>query len=204
MFRPVAGKDNWSRVKKIVMGSLAMAATGLWVAHGLFSISRLQHEARTQRHMHCACHAERDPDFGANAARQLDKRKKVIVYCGRGGTIKTGFGNERSGKFFKDDPERAFGIETRSLKGCYELYEVTCSLGQLQCNPCGSAMLLQPSPFPLCRRGSRTWCTWRAACRSGAMRGCRWSTIEWDSVHSFANRVVCMRQPCPNTVARVI
>ncbi len=70
------------------------------------------------------CAAERDPDFGANAAKQLDKRKKVIVYCGRGGTIKTGFGNERSGKFFKDDPERAFGIETRSLKGCYELLEV--------------------------------------------------------------------------------
>ena len=68
--------------------------------------------------------AERDPDFGANAAAQLDKRKKVVVYCGRGGTIKTGFGNEKNGKFFKDDPERAFGIETRSLKGCYELFEV--------------------------------------------------------------------------------
>ena len=71
-----------------------------------------------------AARAERDPDFGANAAAQLDKRRKVIVYCGRGGTIKTGFGNERNGKFFKDDPERAFGIETRSLKGCYELFEV--------------------------------------------------------------------------------
>jgi hypothetical protein len=28
MFRPVAGSDNWSRLKKVVMGSLAMAATG--------------------------------------------------------------------------------------------------------------------------------------------------------------------------------
>lgn len=66
-------------------------------------------------------HAERDPDFGRKAAAQLDKRRRVIVYCGRGGTIKTGFGNGK--KFFKDDPERAFGIETRSLKGCYELFE---------------------------------------------------------------------------------
>ncbi|EIE21109.1 hypothetical protein COCSUDRAFT_17882, partial [Coccomyxa subellipsoidea C-169] len=43
--------------------------------------------------------------------------------CGRGGTIKTGFGNEKTGKFFKDDPERAFGIESRSLKACHELFE---------------------------------------------------------------------------------
>lgn len=28
MFRPVAGTDGWSRLKKVVMGSLAMAATG--------------------------------------------------------------------------------------------------------------------------------------------------------------------------------
>ncbi len=48
----------------------------------------------------------------------------MIVYCGRGGTIKTGFGNEKTGKFFKDDPERAFGIESRSLKACHELFEV--------------------------------------------------------------------------------
>lgn len=31
--------------------------------------------------------AERDPDFAKNAAAVLNKRKKVIVYCGRGGTI---------------------------------------------------------------------------------------------------------------------
>ena len=68
--------------------------------------------------------AESDPDFGAKAAAQLEKRKKVIVYCGRGGTIKTGFGNAKTGKFFKDDPERAFGIESRSLKACHELFEV--------------------------------------------------------------------------------
>jgi hypothetical protein len=71
---------------------------------------------------HSGAAAESDPDFGKKAAQQLDKRKKVIVYCNRGGTLKVGFGNER--KFFKDDPERMFGIESRSLKGCYELLEV--------------------------------------------------------------------------------
>jgi hypothetical protein len=28
-------------------------------------------------------------------------------------------------KSFKDDPERMFGIESRSLKGCYEFMEVS-------------------------------------------------------------------------------
>ena len=68
------------------------------------------------------CAAESDPEFGKKAAEQLDKRKKVIVYCGRGGTLKVGNGNER--KYNKDDPERMFGIETRSLKACHELLEV--------------------------------------------------------------------------------
>ena len=31
--------------------------------------------------------AERDPDFAKNAGEVLNKRKKVVVYCGRGGTI---------------------------------------------------------------------------------------------------------------------
>lgn len=31
---------------------------------------------------------------------------------------------ELSGKVFKSDPDRAFGRESRSLKACYELYEV--------------------------------------------------------------------------------
>ena len=36
-----------------------------------------------------------------------------------------GNGNER--KYNKDDKERMFGIETRSLKGCHELLEVLLS-----------------------------------------------------------------------------
>ena len=71
-----------------------------------------------------ACPAESDPDFREKALQQLDKRKKVVVYCGRGGTLRVGNGNER--KYNKDDPERMFGIETRSLKACYELLEVWC------------------------------------------------------------------------------
>ncbi|CAL5229841.1 g13249 [Coccomyxa viridis] len=90
-FRPVAGKGKWDVIKKIAMGALAMKAT------------------------------ESDPEFGKKAAEQLDKRKKVIVYCGRGGTLKVGNGNAR--KYNKDDPERMFGIETRSLKACHELLE---------------------------------------------------------------------------------
>lgn len=32
---------------------------------------------------------------------------------------------EMSGKVFKSDPDRAFGRESRSLKACYERYEVS-------------------------------------------------------------------------------
>jgi len=34
---------------------------------------------------------------------------------------------EMSGKVFKSDPDRAFGRESRSLKACYERYEVGTS-----------------------------------------------------------------------------
>ena len=56
----------------------------------------------------------------------LEKRKKIIVYCGLGGTIEVGIKPWAPGrtKSFKDDPERMFGRESRSLKGCYELQEV--------------------------------------------------------------------------------
>ena len=77
------------------------------------------------RSRHLSAPAESDPEFGKKAAEQLNKRKKVIVYCGRGGTLKVGNGNER--KYNKDDKERMFGIETRSLKGCHELLEVLSS-----------------------------------------------------------------------------
>ncbi|KAK9845919.1 hypothetical protein WJX81_005977 [Elliptochloris bilobata] len=95
MFRKVAGNGPWDNAKKVVMRfGLAMEAT------------------------------ERDPDFAKNAAEVLNKRKKVIVYCGRGGTIKVGAQPWAPGrKYFKDDPEKMFGIESRSLKACHELLE---------------------------------------------------------------------------------
>ncbi len=45
--------------------------------------------------------------------------------CSLGGTMLVGTKpREMSGKVFKSDPDRAFGRESRSLKACYELYEV--------------------------------------------------------------------------------
>ena len=46
--------------------------------------------------------------------------------CSLGGTILVGTKpREMSGKVFSKDPDRAFGRESRSLKACYELYEVS-------------------------------------------------------------------------------
>ena len=99
--------------------------------------------------------AESDPDFGAKAAAQLEKRKKVIVYCGRGGTIKTGFGNEKTGKFFKDDPERAFGIESRSLKACHELFEVHPTVQTSATLSATAELLVAGVPFRLMKLYAR-------------------------------------------------
>ena len=71
---------------------------------------------------------ERNPDFIEDAARALApyRGKKVIVYCGLGGTIEVGvkpWAPDRT-KAFKDDPERMFGRESRSLKACHDLLVV--------------------------------------------------------------------------------
>ncbi len=79
----------------------------------------------------CYVSAERDPDYQKTALERLDKNQKVILMCSIGGTIKTGtqpWGNpdnpsRKSQKKF-DDPERAFGRESRSLKACHELFKV--------------------------------------------------------------------------------
>eukprot|EP00897_Mesotaenium_endlicherianum_P005414 jgi/Mesen1/4900/ME000244S04072 len=69
---------------------------------------------------------ERNPLFlaQAEAAVQGDKERPVIVYCSRGGTLETVVvrGGSKP-KSFKD-PERAFGIPSRSFKACYELHKV--------------------------------------------------------------------------------
>ncbi|GBG90759.1 hypothetical protein CBR_g51265 [Chara braunii] len=68
---------------------------------------------------------ERNPRFvdEALAAVDGDKERTVIVMCSRGGSLETVV--ERKGpkpKSFKD-PMRAFGIQSRSLKACYELQQ---------------------------------------------------------------------------------
>lgn len=63
---------------------------------------------------------ERNKNFAEDAAKALKKNQKLIVYCSRGGTLTTGIKGRR-GNF--DDPDRSFGIESRSLKGAYELIE---------------------------------------------------------------------------------
>lgn len=76
-------------------------------------------------------HAERDPDYQKTALERLDKKQKIVMMCSIGGTIKTGtqpWGDpanpSRKAQKKFDDPERAFGRESRSLKACHELIKV--------------------------------------------------------------------------------
>jgi rhodanese-related sulfurtransferase len=101
LYRPVQGKTAWDTVKRAVMAvGLAMEAT------------------------------ERNPDFVRDAAAALGPKRlfggpKIILYCSLGGTLTVGVPPWAPGrnKSFKDDPERAFGRESRSLKACHELLE---------------------------------------------------------------------------------
>lgn len=69
---------------------------------------------------------ERDPAFQQTCEEKLPKNKKIIVYCGLGGTLDVGaLPYKPGGKSFKDDPERMFGRESRSLKAIYELLQVS-------------------------------------------------------------------------------
>lgn len=70
--------------------------------------------------------AERNPAFKETAEDRLPKNKKLILYCGLGGTLEVGAQPYKpGGKSFKDDPERMFGRESRSLKACYELLQAS-------------------------------------------------------------------------------
>ncbi|CAI5494530.1 unnamed protein product [Closterium sp. Naga37s-1] len=64
---------------------------------------------------------ERNPDLlkQAEAAVGGDKSRTVIVMCGRGGTLQNV--SMRKGMEFRDLDKR-FGIQSRSLKACYELH----------------------------------------------------------------------------------
>lgn len=96
LWRGVAGKTPWDTVKRAIMAvGFAMKAT------------------------------ERNPEFKQLCQEKLPKKNsKIIVYCGLGGTLDVGaLPYKPGGKSFKDDPERMFGRESRSLKACYELLQ---------------------------------------------------------------------------------
>lgn len=94
LFVDVAGREFWDTLKK-------------WVVRIGFNMRA----------------TERDPEFREKALQKLDKDNTLIVYCQVGGTLKTGNARPDGLKEFKDDPERAFGRESRSLKACFELQE---------------------------------------------------------------------------------
>ncbi|CAI5503564.1 unnamed protein product [Closterium sp. Naga37s-1] len=64
---------------------------------------------------------ERNPELlkQAEAAVGGDKSRTVIVMCGRGGTLQNV--SMRKGMEFRD-PDKRFGLQSRSLKACYELH----------------------------------------------------------------------------------
>lgn len=74
--------------------------------------------------------AERNPRFREEALELLDPRKKVVVMCNIGGTLIVGVKPWAPGRRSYNDPDRAFGRESRSLKGAYELFQVGgCVIG---------------------------------------------------------------------------
>lgn len=73
---------------------------------------------------------ERDPDFSDKVVAALGRnahRTRVIVVCGVGGTLETAVTVASTGKVAHNDPDRAFGRESRALKACYELLKAKFS-----------------------------------------------------------------------------
>jgi rhodanese-related sulfurtransferase len=94
LYQPVAGSAIMDTIKKISLAAMGMQAT------------------------------ERNPDFAKVAQERLPKDKPIIVACNRGGSMRTTVSKQKNGyvKVY-EDPDRSFGIESRSLKACYELYQ---------------------------------------------------------------------------------
>ncbi|KAL6769906.1 hypothetical protein ACKKBG_A32820 [Auxenochlorella protothecoides x Auxenochlorella symbiontica] len=100
LYRITAGNKLWDKIKRIVMGGMVMDAT------------------------------ERDPDFSDKVVAALGRnahRTRVIVVCGVGGTLETAVTVASTGKVAHNDPDRAFGRESRALKACYELLKAKFS-----------------------------------------------------------------------------
>ena len=92
LFRITAGDEKWDKIKRAVMAGLFMKAT------------------------------ERDPGFVENVRKLVpNKNTKVIVMCSIGGTLETVVKVASTGKVNKNDLDRTYGRESRSLKAIYEL-----------------------------------------------------------------------------------
>ena len=92
LFRITAGDEKWDKIKRAVMAGLFMKAT------------------------------ERDPEFVENVRKLVpNKNTKVIVMCSIGGTLETVVKVASTGKVNKNDLDRTYGRESRSLKAIYEL-----------------------------------------------------------------------------------
>lgn len=93
LFKPATGTTRWDTIRKLAIGALAMEAT------------------------------ERNMNFREEAKQMLPRDKTLIVACDLGGTLQTEVYGPGNRKVCKDDPDRAFGRESRSLKAAFELYE---------------------------------------------------------------------------------
>lgn len=94
LYRPVAGNSFFDNVKKASGFFMGMTAT------------------------------ERNTDFVKLAEERLPKDKPIIVACRRGGSLETVVKKQKfDGVKEYEDPDKSFGIESRSLKACYELFE---------------------------------------------------------------------------------
>lgn len=66
---------------------------------------------------------ERNTDFRKEALELLPRNKILIVACDLGGQLDTNVYGPGNRKVCRDDPDRAFGRESRSLKAAFELME---------------------------------------------------------------------------------
>lgn len=60
----------------------------------------------------------------------MKKNQKIIVCCAIGGTLDVLF-KPSAHKAAINDPDRAFGRESRSLKAAYELYQAGWSINNM-------------------------------------------------------------------------
>ena len=63
----------------------------------------------------------KDASKALSAAKAEDEGRLLVVCCSIGGSMETEVVSKRGKKF--NDPEKAFGRESRSLKACYELIQ---------------------------------------------------------------------------------